>query len=129
MTGQASFPSKIDAESGLEQAYVQSLLRLFRAERDTSGNLPPLADVFPDTLAPVVSTGKDGVRELRMMRWGFPPPPKIPVHQRLGAGSPAVCPDERTTRGRNRSARAHRIISNGTPPAIRWQYTAGVSTL
>jgi putative SOS response-associated peptidase YedK len=32
--------------------------------------------VFPDYLAPVVHND-DGVREMVMMRWGMPPPPKI----------------------------------------------------
>jgi putative SOS response-associated peptidase YedK len=43
--------------------------------RDTTGNLPPLPGIFPDQLAPVVRT-TDGQRELAMMRWGFPPPPR-----------------------------------------------------
>ncbi len=48
-----------------------------RAMRDTAGNLPPLAAIFPDTMAPVVRTDRDGIRELTMMRWGFPPPPNL----------------------------------------------------
>jgi putative SOS response-associated peptidase YedK len=50
---------------------------LARAMRDTLGNLPPLPGIFPDTMAPVVRTAIDGVRELAMLRWGFPPPPSI----------------------------------------------------
>ena len=50
---------------------------LARAMRDTVGNLPPLPAIFPDTMAPVVHTAEDGVRELALMRWGFPPPPSI----------------------------------------------------
>lgn len=42
--------------------------------RDSTGNLPPLPGIFPDMMAPVVRTAKDGERELTMMRWGFPPP-------------------------------------------------------
>jgi putative SOS response-associated peptidase YedK len=45
--------------------------------RDLTGNLPPLPGIFPDTMAPVVRTAEDGVRELALMRWGFPPPPSI----------------------------------------------------
>jgi putative SOS response-associated peptidase YedK len=45
--------------------------------RDLTGNLPPLPAIYPDTLAPVVRTGTDGIREVVMMRWGFPPPPNI----------------------------------------------------
>ena len=44
-----------------------------RAMRDTTGNLPPLPGIFPDQVAPVVRTARDGVRELTTMRWGFPP--------------------------------------------------------
>src|SRR3954447_16005602 len=59
--------------------------------RDTTGNLPPLPAIFPDQLAPVVRTAKDGVRELTMMRWGFPPPPNLgtrPVTNVRNAKSP-----------------------------------------
>jgi putative SOS response-associated peptidase YedK len=51
--------------------------RLFRVARDATGNLPPLPGIFPDQLAPVVRTARDGERELVMMRWGFPPPPNL----------------------------------------------------
>jgi putative SOS response-associated peptidase YedK len=50
---------------------------LFAVTRDQTGNLPPLPDIFPDQLAPVVRTARDGERELTMMRWGFPPPPNL----------------------------------------------------
>jgi putative SOS response-associated peptidase YedK len=52
----------------------QAIRELAKAMRDLSGNLEPLAAVFPDKVAPVVRTAPDGVRELAMMRWGFPPP-------------------------------------------------------
>jgi putative SOS response-associated peptidase YedK len=45
---------------------------LARAMRDVTGNLPRRPAIFPDQMAPVVRTGADGVRELTMMRWGFP---------------------------------------------------------
>lgn len=51
--------------------------QLARALRDLTGNLPPLPAIFPDTMAPVVRTAGDGVRELALMRWGFPPPPTV----------------------------------------------------
>jgi len=51
-----------------------AIRQLVRAMRDLTGNLPPQPAVFPDMLAPVVRTAADGVRELTMMRWGFPPP-------------------------------------------------------
>jgi putative SOS response-associated peptidase YedK len=39
------------------------------------GNLPPMPGVFPDYPAPVVRNAA-GERELIMMRWGMPPPPR-----------------------------------------------------
>jgi putative SOS response-associated peptidase YedK len=52
----------------------QAIRNLVRAMRDTTGNLPSLPSVFPDMMAPVVRTAADGIRELMMTRWGFPPP-------------------------------------------------------
>ena len=51
----------------------------FRAMVDEVGNLPPLPGIFPDQMAPVVVGGSTGEakRRLRMMRWGFPPPPGV----------------------------------------------------
>jgi putative SOS response-associated peptidase YedK len=40
------------------------------------GNLPPMPGVFPDYPAPVVQAA-DGERELIMMRWGMPSPPRV----------------------------------------------------
>jgi putative SOS response-associated peptidase YedK len=39
-------------------------IAIARALRDKAGNLPPLPDIFPDQMAPVIRTGADGVREL-----------------------------------------------------------------
>jgi putative SOS response-associated peptidase YedK len=39
------------------------------------GNLPPMPGVFPDYPAPVVRNA-GAERELTMMRWGMPPPPR-----------------------------------------------------
>lgn len=52
----------------------QAIRELVRAMRDTTGNLEPLPAIFPDKMAPVVRAAPDGVREIAMMRWGFPPP-------------------------------------------------------
>jgi putative SOS response-associated peptidase YedK len=49
---------------------------LFAAGWDVSGNLPSMPGIFPDYPAPVVRTFT-GERELIMMRWGMPPPPKF----------------------------------------------------
>ena len=69
----------------------EAIRALTRAMRDETGNLPPLPGIFPDTLAPVVRNAPDGVRELAMMRWGFPPPPNLgtrPVTNVRNAKSP-----------------------------------------
>jgi putative SOS response-associated peptidase YedK len=55
----------------------QAIRDLFRAMTDRTGNLPPLPDIFPDQMAPVVRNGA-GSRELTMLRWGFPAPPNAP---------------------------------------------------
>jgi putative SOS response-associated peptidase YedK len=57
-----------------------SVLNRFRSRETLSpspvlGNLPPMPGVFPDYPAPVVrNAGTE--RELVMMRWGMPPPPR-----------------------------------------------------
>jgi putative SOS response-associated peptidase YedK len=59
-------------------ANQEAVIKRTRAKRDRTGNLPLFPDIFPDTVAPVVRTApQDGVRELTMMRWGFPPPPDL----------------------------------------------------
>lgn len=52
----------------------EAIRRISEAMRDTTGNLPLLPGIFPDSEAPVVRTAQDGVRELTMMRWGMPSP-------------------------------------------------------
>jgi putative SOS response-associated peptidase YedK len=49
----------------------------FRVINRYVGNLPPMPGVFPDYPAPVVRN-TDACRELTMMRWGMPPPPRTP---------------------------------------------------
>jgi len=44
-----------------------------RAMRDRTANQPPLPAIFPDQMAPVAAMSKEGLREVVMMRWGFPP--------------------------------------------------------
>ncbi|MGJ5075508.1 SOS response-associated peptidase [Bradyrhizobium oligotrophicum] len=48
---------------------------LFGVVRRYEGNLPSMPGVFPDYPAPVVR-GNDDDRELVLMRWGTPPPPR-----------------------------------------------------
>jgi putative SOS response-associated peptidase YedK len=53
-----------------------AIIALFRVVNRYVGNLPPMPGVFPDYPAPIVrNAGTD--RELTMMRWGMPPPPKF----------------------------------------------------
>jgi putative SOS response-associated peptidase YedK len=47
-----------------------------RAINSNVGNLPPMPGIFPDCPATEVRSA-DGERELVMMRWGMPPPPKL----------------------------------------------------
>ena len=54
----------------------EAMRRLFAAARDLTGNLPPLPDVYPDQLAPIVRVAV-GERQLEMMRWGMPGPPQF----------------------------------------------------
>lgn len=49
-----------------------AIRRLFRVDRDLTGNLPPLPGIFPDYAAPIVRAGADGKRELVLARWGMP---------------------------------------------------------
>jgi putative SOS response-associated peptidase YedK len=54
-----------------------AIIALFRVVNRYVGNLPPMPGVFPDYPAPVVRNA-GAERELTMMRWGMPPPPKSP---------------------------------------------------
>jgi putative SOS response-associated peptidase YedK len=60
-----------------------AIRNLFNVARDRTGNMAPLPGIFPDMLAPVVRTSRDGERVLEMMRWGFPPPPAFPQSQHV----------------------------------------------
>jgi putative SOS response-associated peptidase YedK len=52
-----------------------AIIALFRVINRYIGNLQPMPAVFPDYPAPVVRNAA-GERELTMMRWGMPPPPR-----------------------------------------------------
>ena len=52
-----------------------AIAALFRVVNRYVGNLAPMPGVFPDHPAPVVRNINTG-RELSMMRWGMPPPPR-----------------------------------------------------
>ena len=53
-----------------------AIIALFRIVNRYVGNLAPMPGVFPDYPAPVLRNTDTG-RELSMMRWGMPPPPKF----------------------------------------------------
>jgi putative SOS response-associated peptidase YedK len=56
---------------------IRELARAMTGDwRDETGNLEPLPGIFPDQVAPVVRNTPDGARELILMRWGFPSPPR-----------------------------------------------------
>jgi putative SOS response-associated peptidase YedK len=52
-----------------------AIIALFRVINRYVGNLPPMPGVFPDYPAPVVRNA-GGEREMVLMRWGMPPPPR-----------------------------------------------------
>jgi len=52
-----------------------AIIALFRVLNRYVGNLAPMPGVFPDYPAPVVRSVEAG-REMVMMRWGMPPPPR-----------------------------------------------------
>jgi putative SOS response-associated peptidase YedK len=54
-----------------------AIVELTRAMRDMSGILPPMPEIVPDQMAPIVRNAPDGVRELVMVRWGIPGPPQF----------------------------------------------------
>jgi putative SOS response-associated peptidase YedK len=54
-----------------------AIIALFRVINRYVGNLPPMTGVFPDFPAPVIRYIDTG-REIAMMRWGMPPPPRLP---------------------------------------------------
>jgi hypothetical protein len=99
----------------------EAISRLFRVVNQYVGNLPPMPGVFPDYPAPVVrNAGTD--RELIMMRWGMPPPPKFggpPVTNIRNTSSPhrrgwLPCPGRDVASIEPREAEAH---SRGPPQA------------
>lgn len=47
--------------------------RLFKVQKDQTGNLPPMPGIFPDYPAPIVRMA-EGERELATARWGMPSP-------------------------------------------------------
>src|SRR5689334_19891646 len=54
-----------------------ALRQTFRKLNRYVGNLAPMPGVFPDYPAPVIRNTDEGEgRELIMMRWGMPPPPR-----------------------------------------------------
>jgi putative SOS response-associated peptidase YedK len=54
----------------------EAIRALFRVVNRYVGNLPAMTGVFPDYPAPVIRNA-GAERELILMRWGMPPPPRI----------------------------------------------------
>ena len=63
----------------------EAIRKLFGVVVDNTGNLPPLAGVFPDYAAPIVRNAEAG-RELAMARWGMPTPPNFLVGKKTDPG-------------------------------------------
>ena len=55
------------------------------AENDSTGNMEPMPAVFPDYAAPIVRN-QGAVRELALVRWGMPTPPKYLENKRTDPG-------------------------------------------
>ncbi len=53
-----------------------AIIALFRVMNRYVGNLPPMPGVFPDYPARSCATRRPE-REMTMMRWGMPPPPRL----------------------------------------------------
>ena len=67
-----------------------AIIALFRVLNRYFGNLQPMPGVFPDYPAPVVRNA-GSVREMVLMRWGMPPPPRddgLPVTNIRNTASP-----------------------------------------
>jgi len=67
-----------------------AILGLFRVINRYVGNLPPMPGVFPDYPAPVIRDA-GAEREMVLMRWGMPPPPRtggLPVTNIRNTSSP-----------------------------------------
>ncbi|MDN7355865.1 SOS response-associated peptidase [Acetobacter senegalensis] len=52
----------------------QAIREIAKVLEDRTGNLQPLPEIYPNTMAPIVRNGTNG-RELVMARWGMPTPP------------------------------------------------------
>jgi putative SOS response-associated peptidase YedK len=53
---------------------------------DTSGNLPPMAGIFPDYAAPIIRPVALGDWQLTLARWGMPTPPAFLEGKRTDPG-------------------------------------------
>ncbi|MCE2564740.1 MULTISPECIES: SOS response-associated peptidase [Komagataeibacter] len=63
----------------------QAIREAARVMTDRTGNLRPLPEIWPNTLAPIVRNTPDG-RELVMARWGMPTPPGYLKGHRVDRG-------------------------------------------
>lgn len=54
-------------------------------ENDSTGNMQPMPGVFPDYPAPIVRS-HGGIRELALVRWGMPTPPKYLEGKKIDPG-------------------------------------------
>ena len=105
-----------------------AIAALFRVMNQYVGNLPPMPGVFPDYPAPVVRNA-GAERELTMMRWGMPLPPRTggpPVTNIRNTSSPhwrgwlkpesrcLVWPTASRSTRRSRTPRPKRRMSSGS---------------
>jgi hypothetical protein len=86
-----------------------AIIALFRVMNRYVGNLPPIPGVFPDYPAPVVRNA-GGDREMVMMRWGMPPPPK------LGGAPHRACDQHGVHQLRGQRVGRHRLAHRTLKP-------------
>lgn len=63
----------------------QAIRTIARVMTDRIGNLQPLPEVWPNTMAPIVRNAEGG-RELVMARWGMPTPPGLLKGRKVDRG-------------------------------------------
>src|ERR1700757_4044809 len=107
----------------------EAMRRALRVMRDLTGNLPSLPAVFPDRVAPVVRTARDG-RELTMMRCDERSQSEIALLARMAQGRLALLSACRVLwhlrQTRDAATRARSLLPAALPPESRrrWRHRA-----
>lgn len=78
----ASSVMTVDSATCMERISQNGVRLPKTLTKHETGNLAPMPGVFPDYPAPVIRNTDRG-REMAMMRWGMPPPPRTPGPDRI----------------------------------------------